>query len=377
MILGIDASRCRSGGAIAHLKGILGHFRPGLRNNIEKIHVWTYDKLHQQLADEEWLVKHRPASLNGSLASQLTWQAFQLSKDLRAHQCQILFTVDASTLCNFRPQVVLSQDMLSYEPGIMQMYRGKARLRLEMILRVQNRAFRRAAGVIFLTQYASRVIQQSSGPLKNYTCIPHGFDEKFSGAAERRDPSKGSNATYRCLYISNAALYKYQWEVVEAIAMLRAKGLDIELTLVGGGSGPAQERLNAAITQYDPEGRFVRQHAFVPHDELTSFLAGADIFIFASGCENMPVTLLEAMAAGLPIASSNRGPMPEVLGDAGIYFNPERADEIAQAVYAFITDENLRTTRAQLARQHAAQYSWQRCAHETWQFIQKTYESLN
>ena len=52
-------------------------------------------------------------------------------------------------------------------------------------------------------------------------------------------------------------------------------------------------------------------------------LKRAHLFVFASSCENMPNTLVEAMASGLPIACSDRGPMPEILRDGGTYFDPE------------------------------------------------------
>lgn len=90
----------------------------------------------------------------------------------------------------------------------------------------------------------------------------------------------------------------------------------------------------------------------------------------------MPITLLEAMAAGLPIACSDRGPMPEILEDGGVYFDPELPDSIAAAVEQLITDPALRERVAQRAKQLSEQYSWSRCAEETWKFIAETYRSV-
>jgi glycosyltransferase involved in cell wall biosynthesis len=114
---------------------------------------------------------------------------------------------------------------------------------------------------------------------------------------------------------------------------------------------------------------------FVPHDELPPLLAEADLFIFASSCENLPVTLLEAMASGLPIACSDRGPMPEVLQDGGVYFDPENADLIAAAVERLITNETLRVSVAKRAKTLSEKYSWSRCASETWNFLRKVAEA--
>ena len=83
----------------------------------------------------------------------------------------------------------------------------------------------------------------------------------------------------------------------------------------------------------------------------------------------MPNILLESMAAGLPIACSNLGPMPEMLGDAGVYFNPEQPDEIAAAIRKLLESSELRANLAELAFQQAQLYSWERCAQETFDFL--------
>jgi glycosyltransferase involved in cell wall biosynthesis len=171
------------------------------------------------------------------------------------------------------------------------------------------------------------------------------------------------------LYVSNAALYKHQWVVVKALAELRRRGRDVELLLAGGGSGRAQRLLEAEIAAADPESTFVRCLGFIEHASLPPLLAEADLFVFASSCENMPNTLVEAMAVGLPIACSDRGPMPEVLRDGGVYFDPEDASSVASAIDELICDETLRMSKAARAKKLAGEYSWARCAAETWDFI--------
>ena len=82
----------------------------------------------------------------------------------------------------------------------------------------------------------------------------------------------------------------------------------------------------------DPDGDFITYKGTVPHEQLNAHYAAANLCVFASSCENMPNILLEGMASGLPIACSNRGPMSEILGDAGLYFDPEVVDSIAEAI---------------------------------------------
>ena len=112
-----------------------------------------------------------------------------------------------------------------------------------------------------------------------------------------------------------------------------------------------------------------------PHEQLHRRYAEADAFVFASSCENMPNILVEAMAAGLPIACSNRGPMPEVLGDAGVYFDPDSADAIATAIHELMIDVRGRARYAEAAALAAKAYSWDRCASDTFRFIREIYDT--
>lgn len=375
-VVGIDACRNRSGGAKAHLIGLLSEAKV-LKYGIREVHVWTYRALLDLIPDRAWLVKHNPKELQKSLPRQIWWQANRLSRQASEAGCDILFTTDASTLCRFKPMVVLSQDMLSYEPGVMQHFGyGKARLRLLAILLLQNHAFRFADGVVFLTKYAAKVIQQSCGLLPRVAYVPHGISADFRHVQKPQVWPEANERPIQCLYVSNAAMYKHQWVVVEAIAELRKRGHNLTLSLVGGGSGRAQRLLEEQIASCDPDGIFVAQIGFVPKKELPTILANADLFIFASSCENMPNTLIEAMAAGLPIACSNRGPMPEILADGGVYFDPENVDSVAVAVEQLTINQTLRMRVAQRAKELSKQYSWSRCAHETFLFVAETYRSI-
>lgn len=374
MKLGINASRARSGGALAHLAGVLGNARLE-EAGISSIHVWSYPRLISMLPKTPWLVPHTPPYLERSLAWQMWWERFILPRELEAEGCDILLNVDAASVCRFQPAVTMSRDMLSYEPGEIDRYGwSKARLRLIALRHVQNASLRAADGAVFLTRYAAGVIQSSCGQLSNVAHIPHGVGDAFRNVVPQHNWPTGGDRPIRCMYVSNALPYKHQWHVVDAVARLRARGFDIHLELVGGGEGPAQVRLERQIARSDPEGKCVTQREFVRQDSLPDFLARADLFVFASSCENMPNTLVEAMAAGLPIACSNRGPMPEVLEDGGLYFDPESPEEITSALERLISERELRTGLAARAKELSAQYSWARCARETFSFVGKTAE---
>ncbi len=377
LVIGIDASRNRSGGAKAHLIGILTEIDPH-KYGIKEVHLWSFKSLLDEIPDHSWLIKHNPGELELSLPRQLWWQAKRFSSELSAIKCDLLFTTCASSLCRFKPVVVFSQDMLSYEPGAMRYFGYTlARLRLIAILFIQNQAFRRADGVIFLTKYAGKVIQKSCGSLPDLAYIPHGIGDNFKRVQQPRYWPTDATHPIQCIYVSNTEMYKHQWVVVRAIEKLQERGHNINLLLVGGGAGRAQKLLEQQLAISDPNKSYVNQTGFVPQVDLPQVIAKAHIFLFASSCENMPITLLEGMSMGLPIACSDRGPMPEVLNDGGVYFDPEDDNSVANALEQIIINPELRLRIAQRAKEIASKYTWARCADETFTFIREIYQRVN
>jgi glycosyltransferase involved in cell wall biosynthesis len=174
----------------------------------------------------------------------------------------------------------------------------------------------------------------------------------------------------KLIYVSIVNQYKHQWHVVEAVAMARkATGLNLQIDLVGPAYGPALNRLNVAIARHDPMGEWVIYRGAIDYEELHEIYAKAAIGIFASSCENMPNILLEMMAVGLLVLSSDRGPMPEILGDAGLYFDPEKPISLATILTEVLSLNGQVKDISLAARDKALTYSWERCATETFGFL--------
>ena len=165
--------------------------------------------------------------------------------------------------------------------------------------------------------------------------------------------------------------YKHQTEVAIAVSRLRGEGVPIELRFIGASWGGYGRRFRILLDRLDPKREFLFWSGAEPFESLHNFYLNADAFVFASSCENLPNILIEAMAAGLPIASSNRGPMPEVLGEAGIYLDPDVQDSISEALLKLAFNASLREKLAEQAWRKAQGYSWEHCASETFKFIAK------
>jgi glycosyltransferase involved in cell wall biosynthesis len=372
VIVGIDASNIRQGGGITHLVEVLRTAEPQTVG-CSRVIVWAGAATLQLIEDRPWLVKVHLAVLDDNVFRRALWQRFSLSRLARSWKCDVLYVPGGSYAGNQRPLVAMSRNMLPFEWKELARF-GFSWLTLKLLLlRVaQTQTLRHADGVIFLTHYARAAITRTIGAASGKSItIPHGIDRRFL-----RPPTPQQSIDHysrekplRLLYVSIVDMYKHQWHVAEAVARLRRSGIPVVLSLIGPAYPPALRRLEDALQQLDPHGEFIRYLGAIPHSELHAHYAAADVCVFASSCENMPNILLEGMASGLPVACSKLGPMPEVLGDAGAYFDPEDAADIARALRELIDSPVLRAGLAQAAFERAQAYSWVRCANETFEFL--------
>jgi glycosyltransferase involved in cell wall biosynthesis len=369
--LGIDASNLRLGGGITHVVELLRAADPG-RFGFSEVVVWGRRALLERIEERSWLIKTEPPGLDRGLLYQAYWQRFRLSELARQAGCDLLFVPGGSYVGRFSPVVTMSQNMLPFEWRETRRY-GCSKYTLKWILLrlVQSRSFRNADGVIFLTGYARSAVLRLLGPLRGKAVtIPHGVNPRFMLAPRPQRAADDFSVSRPCrlLYVSTTEFYKHQWNVAQAVARLRSEGVPVSLDLVGP-PGRGQRRLDATLARVDPARAFITNRGEIAYEELHRVYAVADMGVFASSCENLPNILVEGMAGGLPMACSNLGPMPEVLGDAGVYFNPERVDEIAAAIRSLVQSAALRSQKAAAGFARAQQYCWKRCADETFAFL--------
>lgn len=371
MIIGIDASNIRAGGGVTHLVHILPAGDPP-RHDIQTVYVWANSDTARKLPDRSWLRVIADSRLDRSLPIRQFWQTFIIDRLARQKGCNLLFVPGGSYRGTFRPVVTMSRNMLPFDEREMNRYRYSVMYwKFRLLRNSQKRIFRNADGVIFLNEYARSHVMAQARLKGDWTIIPHGVDHSFR--SEPHPPRTLAECTeqnpYRLLYVSTVDLYKHQWHAAEAVAGLKRSGLPVTLTLVGSAYPPALLRLRPTLERLDPHHCFIDYRGAIAHSQLPALYHQADAFIFASSCENMPNILLEAMASGLPIACSNRGPMPEVLGDAGVYFDPEKPGEIAAAIKALIDQPEKAFNLAQRAYARAREYSWEQCANDTFSFL--------
>jgi glycosyltransferase involved in cell wall biosynthesis len=371
MILGIDAFNLRAGGGLTHLVELLRAAEPNV-HGFERVIIWSNKATLEKIDERDWLQKIHEPLLDRNLLYRIFWQRFRLKKLAIKAGCDILFVPGGSDASGFKPVVTMSRNLLPFEWKEMRRFGWTLYTLKFLILRwTQSNSINNADGVIFLTNYAHNTISKVIGKqIDISTIIPHGIHPRFTiqPRPQRLFVDFKEDQPCRILYVSSIDMYKHQWKVAEAIALLRSKGIQIVLELIGP---PAKgfKKLKEVMNRVDPKGVFITYQGAVPYEKLSEFYGNSDIGVFASSCENMPNTLLEGMAAGLPMACSSLGPMPEILGTAGIYFDPENSEDISRALLELICSCEMRTQLAHAAFDKAKEYSWQKCANETFDFL--------
>ena len=369
MKLAINALRARSGGAQAHIIGIIENADP-IKFGFKEIHIWCYEELIYKLPKRSWLFVHNPKVTNKSLVKLLLWEKFRLKKYIIESNFDILLNLDAAAVCQFNKTITISQDMLAFEPGeASRLGISLNRLRQIILYFLQIRTLNSSTACIFLNNYAFSIISQKCKKIKKHRIIPHGISDNFR---EINFPKKSlTNKTINAIYISPIWLFKHQWNVVKSIESMRRYGYDIRIKFVGSSERRAFKKLSDQIKISDPDSVFVSIEGHVNYKEIPNYLANADIFVFASSCENMPMCLIEAMSSGIPIICSNRGPMPSIIKNGAIMFDPENTKSIEIALKKIIDNDQLRLNVAKEAKKLSNAYSWMRCSNETLLYLKE------
>ncbi|MEH2273308.1 MAG: glycosyltransferase family 1 protein [Nostoc sp.] len=165
------------------------------------------------------------------------------------------------------------------------------------------------------------------------------------------------------LYIGRQDPYKNIERLITAFAAL-PNSKDYELWLVGPSDGRYTPTLTAQVAELGITNQ-VKFLDYIPYSELPKIINEAIALVFPSLWEGFGLPVLEAMACGTPVITSNLSSLPEVAGDAAILINPYNTGEITEAMQAIATDLELRSRLSSQGITHSQQFSWEKTAKAT------------
>jgi glycosyltransferase involved in cell wall biosynthesis len=213
---------------------------------------------------------------------------------------------------------------------------------------------RRADRVIVSSRYAAgEVSRLLEVPRERITLCPAGAPD-WTPRGER--PADG-----HILFLGTLEPRKNIGRLLDAYGTLVARHPDTPPLVLAGKATPDAAAWLAAIERAPLAGR-VNYRGYVPDSDRKALYEKAVALVLPSLEEGFGMTALEAMAVGVPVVASDRGSLPEVVGDAGLLVDPERTDALAAALDRVVSDEGLarRLTDAGLVR--ARSFSWQSSA---------------
>lgn len=151
--------------------------------------------------------------------------------------------------------------------------------------------------------------------------------------------------------------------LIKAFELLKNDGWGGKLVLVGK-AGYGYSEIKKAIFG-SPYQEDIIEKGFVSEEEKLQILQTATVSVFPSFYEGFGMPLLEAFAADVPVAASSASSLPEIGGNACVYFNPENVDDIARKVREILENKSLCQNLIQKGQTRLADFSWQKCARET------------
>ena len=252
---------------------------------------------------------------------------------------------------------------------------GYTFLRLKTILLkyFQSFSFKNSDGLIFLSEYAKDYLYNYYNKIVSETentVIPHGINKAKLNVKLKTHYEHTNKRSLNILYVSTVKSYKHHTDLINAFQILLEKGYNLKLNLVGGGDKIFIRKMkNSMKLINDKYGEKVFYHGKIDFDKINIYYEKADIFVYPSSCENLPLIILESMSYGIPIACSNLRPMTDIMGESAVYFDYSDVNSIAQTIEELINNVELRRKISHELYNKSKSFSWELCADKTFSFI--------
>jgi alpha-1,3-rhamnosyl/mannosyltransferase len=208
---------------------------------------------------------------------------------------------------------------------------------------------------------ADRVIVSSRFGASEVQRLLHVESQKISicraGAPEWKSPPANVDGNGYILFMGTLDERKNLGGLLDAYARLLSMNRSAPRLVVAGNAGPEAAKWLDRLRQAPLAGR-AEYIGYVRPDDREGVFKGAQLFVLPSFEEGFGLPALEAMAAGVPVVASNRGSLPEVIGDAGLLIDPDSPDSLSDAMQRMLGDPALRVTCAHRGLDRAREFNW-------------------
>lgn len=230
---------------------------------------------------------------------------------------------------------------------------------------VNKRAARKSAAIIAPSEFVRRDIAKFTGVSPDKITVTYESADDLPAPAQ---PVAGLENKQFVMYIGRPTPHKNLERLIEAFKLLQADHPDLHLVLAGK-KDANYERIETGVRQQGTSNVFFTD--FITDQQLRWLYEHCAVYAFPSLSEGFGLPGLEAMRHGAPVASSNATCLPEIYGDAALYFNPLDPKDIADKLHKLLKDPTLCQSYITKGRSQAEKYSWQHMAEQTLEVYQQ------
>jgi glycosyltransferase involved in cell wall biosynthesis len=344
----INGLHAKSGGGVTYLREILPHFAADTRVSWHLLLSESQLQLFPEI--DSRITLHAPETPSG-MKGLLIWEQLRLPRLAKEWGIDVTFSpANYGPLFAPKPVILLRNALAVGEED----KRWDKRLYWAVLAAVTWLSIKTAKKIIAVSAYTRDAIAKSDA--ERVKIIHHGVSESFS-------PGLGAYAQPPFLLaVGDLYIQKNLHGLIEAFARLKKDFPDLRLKLAGrpiDADYAARLKTSVARLGLSAEVEFL---GGVSSEALRELYRHSAVFVFPSTVETFGNPLVEAMACGAVIASSNRAAMPEILGEAGLYFNPDDPAEMAEIIARLLKDQALRAQLKAKALARAKDFSWAKTA---------------
>ncbi|MEQ8320947.1 MAG: glycosyltransferase [Rhodospirillales bacterium] len=352
----VNALHSKSGGGLTYLKNVLPRI---IADKALDVHVCLQRGQEQLLNPSLMDAKIHYIDQDNNLFKVLLAEQIYLPALAKQIEADVIFSPANYGPIFFHTSVILIRNALSV--AFVERRIRKLLYWSLLYFATAISAFK-ARRVIFVSNYARNSI---SNGIKyrhkdNTAVVPHGvnFDLYSPGPMNERD-------TETMLLVSDIYVQKNIHNLLLAMEKIVKKRPGIKLNIAGDSLDAEYTRRIHRLVSDLKIGGNVNFLGSVKSSELSKLYKTCGLFVFPSTVETFGNPLVEAMASGCPIACSDRAAMPEVGGDAAMYFNPHNVEEIAEVIIGLLENDEQRRKLSEKAIKRAEQFSWDITAKRT------------
>lgn len=354
----INGLHVKSGGGVTYLSSLIPHLADDPRL---ELHLFIHTSQYGLFGDVDERVRLHVLELAPSFWRQLVWEQLSLPLLAKVMGADVVFSP-----ANFGP-LILSNTVIVLQNALA-VFNFEWRLRRRFywagLTLITLAALLRCRRAIAVSDYARRALtfrlpQRTS---RKVAVVRHGVQRKFSPGESKTNAGKSPRYL---LAVADIYVQKNLHTLIKAYARIRETVPDIELYIAGRRIDEGYfRRLESVVAEHGLQDHVVFLGE-LDANALISVYRSCTVFVFPSTVETFGNPLAEAMACGAPIVASGTAAMPEVVGDAAVFFDPLDVGDMVSSILRVLQEPKLAADLRSRGLARARTFSWKRAAQLT------------